>query len=108
MEVNMKQPLKRAAMTVALAALIIASSSGFAAQSNPPAKAFAGSGQSGAAGHANEKHPAMRKALRQLEATKQVLQNDASRDFDGHRAKAVQLIDQAIEQLKQGIQSDKH
>jgi hypothetical protein len=55
-----------------------------------------------------EKHPVMRKAVNQLQRIKEELQNDASRDFDGHRANAVKLIDQAIEQLQQGIRSDKH
>ena len=50
----------------------------------------------------------MRKAVNQLQRIKEELQNDASRDFDGHRANAVKLIDQAIEQLQQGIRSDKH
>jgi hypothetical protein len=59
------------------------------------------------AGH-REPHPTMRRAIRQLERVKEELQQDAARDFSGHRAQAVQDIDQAIAQLKEGIASDPH
>jgi len=53
-----------------------------------------------------EPHP-VHKALRQLERVREELQQDASRDFSGHRAQAVQEIDQAISQLKEGIAADR-
>ena len=71
----------------------------------------AASGQNAPAGKAQgqgrERHPEIREAIRQLQQAKQTLQKDAARDFDGHRANAVQQIDQAIAQLKQALQSDK-
>lgn len=101
----MNQKLKQVTITATLAMLMAIPASMFAATpspsgnppQNPPTQT---AGQ--------EKHPVMRKSIRQLENVKQELQNDASRDFDGHRANALKLVDQAIEQLKLGIQSDKH
>ncbi len=60
-----------------------------------------------AQGQGRERHPEIREAIRQLQLAKQTLQKDAARDFDGHRANAVQQIDQAIAQLRQAQQSDK-
>jgi hypothetical protein len=97
----MKQQVKRGVLVLALCVLTIAPA--FAANpnpappQNPPPNAV---GQ--------ERHPVMHKAINQLQRTKEELQNDASRDFDGHRANAVKLIDQVIQQLQLGIQSDKH
>jgi len=54
-----------------------------------------------------ERHPEMRKAIGMLERTKAVLQEKAASDFGGHKAQAIQLIDQAISQLREGIRSDK-
>jgi len=71
----------------------------------------AGGGQNAPAGRAQgqgrEHHPEIREAIRQLQHAKQTLQKDAARDFNGHRANAVQEIDQAIAQLQQALQSDK-
>jgi hypothetical protein len=60
-----------------------------------------------AQGQGRERHPEIREAIRQLNHAKQTLQRDAARDFGGHRANAVQEIDQAIAQLQQALQSDK-
>jgi len=54
-----------------------------------------------------ERHPEMRKAIAQLERTKALLQEKAASDFGGHKAQAIQLIDQAISQLREGIRSDR-
>jgi hypothetical protein len=54
-----------------------------------------------------ERHPAIHRAIRQLERAKQILQQEAARDFEGHRAKAVQDIDQALAELHRALQADK-
>ena len=70
-----------------------------------------GQGQNSPAGRAQgqgrERHPEIREAIRQLQRAKETLQRDAARDFGGHRANAVQQINQAIAQLQQALQSDK-
>lgn len=54
-----------------------------------------------------EAHPELRKAGRALMNARRFLQV-ANRDFGGHRAKATQLIDEALEQLREAAQADKH
>jgi len=54
-----------------------------------------------------ERHPEMVKALRQLRAAKESLKN-AAHDYNGHRAKALDLTEQAIKEVELGIASDKH
>jgi len=70
-------------------------------------------GSSGAApstakpGHkGGERHPEIRAALRHLNAAKASLQK-GSHDFAGHREKALDLTNQAIEEAQQALQSDK-
>jgi hypothetical protein len=94
----MKQRLQHFTIMAALA-MLMAPAAGLAANPNP-AGAPPQNPPTQAAGQ--EKHPVMRKAIRQLENVKLELQNDAARDFDGHRANAVKQIDEAIEQLKDG------
>ena len=53
-----------------------------------------------------EKHPELIMSLRHLNAAKNTLQK-ASRDFDGHREKAVDLTNQAIKEVELAIASDK-
>lgn len=69
--------------------------------SQAPSKAAAGK-----AG-ARERHPAIHQAIRQLEHAKMILQKEAARDFEGHRAKAVKEIDEALADLRLALQSDK-
>ncbi len=54
---------------------------------------------------AEEKQPHMQAALHHLEEAKRELQ-EAEHDKGGHRAKALQLTDEAINQVKAGIQYD--
>jgi len=54
-----------------------------------------------------ERHPAIHEAIRQLEHSKATLQREAARDFEGHRAKAVEHIEQALAELRQALQADK-
>ncbi len=51
------------------------------------------------------RHPEIHKAMKRLEAAKADLQK-AAHDYDGHRAQAVQLIDQAEAQLRLGLQDE--
>ncbi|MFI4923411.1 MAG: hypothetical protein ACHP6J_06835 [Burkholderiales bacterium] len=53
-----------------------------------------------------ERHPEMKHALHALERAKGDLEN-AAHDYGGHRAKALQLTQQAIEEVKAGLAYDK-
>lgn len=53
-----------------------------------------------------ERHPEIRAAQRDLASAKGHLQA-AARDFGGHRAKAVALIDQAQEELRKAVEFDR-
>lgn len=55
---------------------------------------------------AEERHPAIRAAIRSLEKAKDDLQH-ANHDFGGHRAEAMAECDRAIAQLKIALQYDK-
>lgn len=55
---------------------------------------------------AAEDQPHMRAALEALEQAKQHLQQ-AEHDKGGHRAKALQLTDQAINHVKEGMKYDR-
>jgi ABC-type proline/glycine betaine transport system permease subunit len=54
----------------------------------------------------HEPHPAIRAAIRSLEAAKRDLQH-AAHDFGGHRADALAAVDAAINQLRIALQYDK-
>lgn len=54
-----------------------------------------------------ERHPEIVQAMRALQRARTSL-NNANRDFGGHRARAQQLIDQALDQLRQAMRSDAH
>jgi len=53
-----------------------------------------------------ERHPEIRRALRNLQQAKGNLQN-AARDFSGHREQALDLVQRAIDQCQQALQADK-
>lgn len=57
--------------------------------------------------HGRERHPAMRHALKALLNAKRALKH-AEHDFQGHRAKALDLVDQAISEVRAGLASDRH
>ncbi len=61
----------------------------------------------GVGGHkGREKHPEMMRAMKALERAQKDLMA-ASHDYHGHRAKALELTNQAIAEVKAGIQSDR-
>ena len=53
-----------------------------------------------------EKHPEIRKAIRNLEQAKTNLTN-AAHDFDGHREKALDLTNQALAECRLALKADK-
>lgn len=55
----------------------------------------------------HERHPELMRAMRQLENARASLQS-AAHDYHGHRDQAVALINQAIDQIHQAIQSDRY
>ena len=71
------------------------------AHNSPPAQA----GQQGA--RRAERHPEIRQAMRALQRAKQELQEGAH-DFNGHRAKALELTNQALEECRAALQADKN
>ena len=92
-------PKSQVAMTVCLTCIlgsvaILGVRSQLPAAALPASPAFA------------ERHPEMRAALRNLEKVQDNLQK-AARDYDGHRAKALDLVNQAIVEVKLGIDSDR-
>ena len=54
-----------------------------------------------------ERHPEIMRAMRALQRTRADLAA-ANRDFGGHRTRAVQLVDQAIDELKAALAYDRH
>ncbi len=68
--------------------------------SNPANPAAAGARK-------GERHPEMRAAINHLERIKSLLEHRAAHDFGGHKKAAIGYIDQAIAELRAGIQSDK-
>lgn len=55
---------------------------------------------------AQERHPRMRSALRELRAAREELQA-AGDDFCGHRAAALKAVDDAWRQLEQALECDR-
>ncbi|MBV9850991.1 MAG: hypothetical protein JO250_15075 [Armatimonadetes bacterium] len=55
--------------------------------------------------HRGERHPELRRALRNLNQAKNNLQN-AAHDFQGHREQALDLVNKAIDQVQQALASD--
>ena len=54
----------------------------------------------------HEHHPELRKAIRKLRTAKQDLEK-ASSEYGGHKAKAIEAIEQALVELKEALESDK-
>ena len=100
---------KSARLMTAATALIGLLSLGFLPQApaanaqtpvNPPVQAF---GQ----GKKRERHPEIKRALKNLERAQDNLQK-AQHDFAGHREKALDLTQQAIAECKAALAADKH
>ena len=54
----------------------------------------------------HEHHPEIHKAMRKLRGAKADLEKSAH-DYGGHRFAAIHLIDQALDELKAALESDK-
>jgi len=54
----------------------------------------------------HEHHPELHKAMRKLRGAKQDLEKAAS-DYGGHKVKAIEAIDRALEELKDALEADK-
>jgi hypothetical protein len=54
-----------------------------------------------------EPHPEINRAIRQLQAAKAGLEKYGAHDLGGHRVKAMEHIEQAIAELREGIEFDK-
>ena len=83
---------------------VVAFGTSFTAFAQPPAGGVAP--KHGKRMERNEKHPEIRKALRNLEQAKNNMEHAAD-DFGGHKAKALELSEQAISELKLALAADK-
>lgn len=92
------------AITIALVGGALAGAGGLP---NPPAGGLAPRPGQGA-GVQGQHHPVMSKAIDQLGRVKQMLSQDTEKESAGHRAQAILLIDEAIEQLQEGIANARH
>ena len=54
----------------------------------------------------HEHHPEVHKAMRKLRGAKQDLEK-ATQEYGGHKAKAMEAIDKALEELRAALESDK-
>jgi hypothetical protein len=71
----------------------------------PVSVVYGGQAESqGAPGQKGELHPVIRAAIRDLERAKGNLQNRADNDFGGHRVKAVESIDHALQELQLALE----
>jgi hypothetical protein len=59
-----------------------------------------------AADEKKEKHPHIHAAIKELKEARKDL-TGADHDFGGHRVKAIEAIDHAIEQLEKALKHDK-
>ncbi len=91
---------------LALGGIVVVLGSGTAfgvlAQNSAPPSGGHGAGQHGK----RERHPELIRALRALQNAKTDL-SKASRDYAGHREKAADLTQKAIDEVKAAIASDK-
>ncbi len=78
------------------------------AQNNPPPTGPASETPSTAMKPMHrERHPEIRMAMHKLRMAKEALEKSAH-DYGGHRVKAIHEIDEAMEELRDALQSDKN
>jgi hypothetical protein len=100
MALNLKTLLGAAAMTVMLTALpSIAQTASSAPAAAPAAKQMMNHKK-------GERHPEIRQAYKALTHAKMDLER-ANKDFGGHRAKALELTNQALAELREALKADK-
>ena len=104
--------MRKLASIFAASAFVLAFSLPLATQAVPPKNTKAPVANPAAAAQERpeprERHPEIRTAMRQLEAAKAGLQKYGAHDFGGHRVKAISHIDEALAELKEALQYDKH
>jgi hypothetical protein len=76
------------------------------AQTPPPAAPVAVAPAGAPVTVHHEHHPEIHKAMRKLRGAKADLEK-AAHDYAGHRVAAINLINQALEELKAALESDK-
>ena len=54
-----------------------------------------------------EQHPHIKSAIHELEEAKHELET-AAHDFGGHRVEAIEAVNNALKQLREALQYDKH
>ena len=94
---------------IAICGLVVALGAGSAfvgLAQTPPGGAPPASGRQGKQAKHREGHPEMQRALRALGNAKKALEA-AGHDFHGHRTKAVQHVEEAMKEVRDGIASDK-
>ena len=96
--------MKKVFITSVFTSLIFAGV-GFA-QTPPPAAPVPVTPAAHATAMHHEHHPEMHAAMRKLRAAKNDLEK-ASHDYAGHRVKAIAAIDEALREIKEGLESDK-
>ena len=99
--------MNKVSLSLLLGAFILAGP-GFA-QTPPPAEApavVAPTAVKSAHHEKRERHPELRNALKKLREAKSDLEK-AAHDYGGHKAKAIESISHAIEELKAALEFDK-
>jgi hypothetical protein len=104
--------MRKLASIFAASAFVLAFSLPLATQAVPPKATKAPVATAPAAAQEKpeprERHPEIRTAIRQLQAAKAGLQKYGAHDFGGHRVKAIEHIDQALAELHEALEYDKH
>jgi hypothetical protein len=95
--------MKKILITFLFGAFILAGVS--FAQTPPPAAGAAPATVKPSVMH-HEHHPEIHKAIRKLKGAKEDLEK-AEHDYGGHRVKAIEAINQALEELRAALESDK-
>ena len=98
--------MKKVLMSLLFGAFILAGTC--FAQAPSPAEAPAGPAAAPVAVKPvhHERHAEVHKAMRKLRGAKQDLEK-AAQEYGGHKAKAIEAIDKALEELRAALESDK-
>ncbi len=98
--------MKKSSAYLVATVLAVSIASSAYAQTSVPSTSAAPEPAPQTAPHVKERHPQMHHARKALENAKKHLQ-DAKHDYNGHRTKALELVDQAIQEIDAGVDSVK-